>query len=161
MEETVQQKISYYNHLLNFKNKQITTLEEKIALDQTMLQDSDFKRQTKIRAKIIGNQQQWQNLLNEKTLIISILDKLASIHSLLNHKNNFWSYFFSSSKELRVQQKLLNTYEESLTKLNQELHSTNSQPTKDQRNFQEKIQQIQVIKSNQSPIRNQKSRQLH
>lgn len=130
MEETVQQKISYYNHLLNFKNKQITTLEEKMALDQTMLQDSDFERQTKLRAKIIGNQQQWQNLLNEKTLIISILDKLASIHSLLNHKNNFWSYFFSSSKELRVQQKLLNTYEESLTKLNQELHSTNSQPTK-------------------------------
>ncbi|MEY8445824.1 hypothetical protein AALA44_06620 [Enterococcus ratti] len=161
MEETVQQKISYYNHLLNFKNKQITTLEEKMALDQTMLQDSDFERQTKLRAKIIGNQQQWQNLLNEKTLIISILDKLASIHSLLNHKNNFWSYFFSSSKELRVQQKLLNTYEESLTKLNQELHSTNSQPTKNQRNFQEKIQQIQVIKSNQSPIRNQKSRQLH
>ncbi|OQO76141.1 hypothetical protein [Enterococcus villorum] len=101
MEQSFQQKATYYDQLLCFTNKQLETLEEKITLNQATLQVKDFKEQTKIRATIIQDQEKKQKLVTEKTLILLILDTLSTVSTLMNNESKKWSYFFkSSSKEL-------------------------------------------------------------
>lgn len=144
MERSFQQKASYYDQLLRFTNKQLETLEEKITLNQATLQVRDFKEQTKIRATIIQDQEKQQKLVTEKTLILLILDTLSTVSTLMNNesKKTPWSYFFkSSSKELTKQQKLLQTYEDSYTKLSQKLHITKSNHTQNQNSLQTRLKQ--------------------